>query len=258
MKNKVHVVIPYYLDRQALEKCIDCLEGSTFNNIKLYIRDNSIDNIYFTAAVNEGLKNGLLDVDVTHFLVINQDCYLKNNAIEILLSHFSRYSTCGIVCPIQINELNEVTWGGSLEAFPFGRHLKKPLDQYGDAFSTFWANGACMLIRRTLVEEIGLLDKNLRFICSDSDYSYSARSRGWEIHVAPPALAVHSLTSSKVATSEAVNLIKQQDLIYFYEKWISGELFRKLSHEGCDMDFLDISAWVDTLKNELFIAYGNK
>jgi len=258
MKNKVHVVIPYYLNHQALEKCINCLENSTFKNIKLYIRDNSVDNIYFTAAVNEGLKNGLLDEEVTHFLVINQDCYLKANAIEILLDHFVKYSTCGIVCPIQINEVDEVTWGGSLEAFPFGRHLTKPLNQYGDTFSTFWANGACMLIRRSLVEDIGLLDKNLRFIASDSDYSYSARSRGWEIHVAPSALTVHCLTSSTIASSEAVNLVKKQDLIYFYEKWISGELFRKLSHEGSDMSFHEISVWIDTLKHDLFVAYGNK
>ena len=49
------------------------------------------------------------------------------------------------------------------------------------AEETYWANGACMMIRASLIREIGLLDRNLRFVCSDADYSFTARARGWTI-----------------------------------------------------------------------------
>lgn len=108
--------------------------------------------------------------------------------------------------------------GGSFEAFPFGRHQSLPLGAYTDDFDTYWANGACMLLRVKMIREIGFLDKNMRFICSDSDYSFTARSRGWKVRVVHQAHVYHSAGSSGSGTSTFINKIKNQDAIYFAKK----------------------------------------
>jgi len=254
MPKKLFVVIPYYLNSAALEKCTAALRSSTFRDFEIFIRDNSKDNIYYTAAVNEGIKAGLADKAVSAFLVLNQDCYLESETLEILQAHLTQYPNCGIACPLQLDGINNVTWGGSLEAFPTGRHYAIPIDQYSEPFTTYWANGACMLISRSVVEEIGLLDKNLKFICSDSDYSFTARSRGWEVHVVPSARCEHNLGTSSRSSSLELDRIKLKDVIYFYEKWISGDLFRQLSYEGPKILEHDLRQLITQLRNEVKVT----
>lgn len=250
MQNKLWIVIPYYRDPEALAQCLDALGESTYKNFDVYVRDNSEDNIYYTAAVNEGIKLGLADPEVSDFLVLNQDCYLESTTLELLKSHLTEFPECGIACPLQIKN-NIVSWGGSLEAFPLGRHFSLPIEQYKDPFTTYWANGACMLLRRSVVEEIGLLDKNLRFICSDADYSFTARARGWEVHVVPAARCEHSLGSSSTAASAELTYIKTQDVIYYYEKWISGAIYSRLSCEGPKLVRDEMEAWIQKLREDV-------
>jgi len=251
MSGKILVIIPYYIDAGALRKCKTALRNSTFNEFDIFIRDNSEDNIYFTAAVNEGIRAGLTDATIDTFLVLNQDCYLEPGTLEGLHAHLSHYPSCGIACPLQTDGLNNVTWGGSLEAFPTGRHYAIPIDQYDGPFTTYWANGACMLLRRSMVEEIGLLDKNLKFICSDSDYSFTARSRGWEVHVVPSARCEHTLGSSSRNSTREIDCIKLKDVIYFYEKWISGDIYCRLSYEGPGIKREDLARLITELRDEV-------
>lgn len=251
MRNKLWVIIPFYLDADALKRCLAALQLSSFQRFEVFVHDNSQDNIFFTAAVNEGLKAGLADPSVSNFLVLNQDCYLEQTALELLLAHLGRYPKCGIACPLQRDSNKHVTWAGSLQALPWGHHCAGPLEDDSQAFPTYWANGACMLIRRAVVEEIGLFDKNFRFICSDSDFSFTARTRGWEVHVVPYARAEHALSGSTGKASAALELIKTQDALYFYEKWLSGDLYRRISHEGPTLITSEMESWALGLRTTI-------
>jgi GT2 family glycosyltransferase len=230
--HKVFVVIPFYRAQAELNRCLAHLRACAYEPVEIFVRDNSLDNILFTAAVNEGLRRGLQDEDVGSFLVLNQDAYLAPGALGTLVAFLDANPHCGIACPVQRDAAGQVTWGGSLNAFPLGLHLTDPLDEHRAPFETFWANGACMLLRRTLVQEIGLLDSNLRFICSDSDYSFTARSRGWQVFVVPGAQVEHALSSSSVRSNPEIDLVKLRDVRHFHDKWLSGDLYRRLAHEG--------------------------
>ena len=46
--------------------------------------------------------------------------------------------------------------------------------------------------RTEALREVGLFDKNMKFICSDVDFSYSCRQRGWKIYVVPAARVEHA------------------------------------------------------------------
>jgi len=241
------VVIPYYLAEESLKKCISALEASNYQPLEIFIRDNSCDNVLFTAAINEGLRKFSFDTKYKYILVLNQDAYVYHNAIDLLIEVMDKNPNCGIACPIQVkHDKSGFYWAGSYEAFPLGRH-KCELDSNEDIFETYWANGAAMLLRTSMIREIGLLDENMKFICSDSDYSFTARSRGWKIFVSSRARVAHSSGTSGIASDGFITKQKISDAIYFGEKWLSGDVFKKLSYEGGgDLSSMRIK---DTIKN---------
>jgi GT2 family glycosyltransferase len=91
----------------------------------------------------------------------------------------------------------------------------------------------------------------MRFICSDSDYSFIARSRGWDVHIVPTVRAEHSISGSGKSAEYDINVIKVKDVIYFYEKWISGVLYARISYEGPSLNISKLESWVQGLQSEV-------
>jgi GT2 family glycosyltransferase len=54
-----------------------------------------------------------------------------------------------------------------------------------------WVSGAAMAIRRTVREEIGLLDETFRFYGQDLDFCVRAAARGWSVELVSSALVIH-------------------------------------------------------------------
>jgi GT2 family glycosyltransferase len=247
---RIAVVVPFYRERQKLDKCLAHLRAQTYPGIEIFVRDNTHDNIYFTAAVNEGLKKFCYHASVDHVLILNQDAYLASDAVQILADFLDRTPDCGIASPLQITEEGKVDWGGSLQAFPFGAHRCDPLESYTQPEETYWANGAALMVRTEVVREVGLWDKNMVFICSDVDFSYSMRARGWKIHVVPAARCEHRLGGSLGANPD-LHPILLRDALYFARKWVSADLYRRLSLEGPTLTDAGIRDTVTKLERHL-------
>lgn len=225
----IPVIIPYYKAPEKIDRCLKAVNAQTYSDIELFVRDNSEDNILYTKAINEGLKKYAFSGS-KFALVLTQDAYLTPDCLEQLLSCMIKNPKCGIVAPLQMAN-GKVTWGGSAAAWPGGQHVHAP--EMTEPFETFWANGACMLLRTDMIKEIGLMDESLRFVCSDSDYSFTARSRGWKVMVQPNAIMEHELDgSASFGKNPWLDQVKLDDFIYFTEKWISGDLYKRLSFEG--------------------------
>jgi GT2 family glycosyltransferase len=229
----IPAIIPYFKAPDKLDRCVKALDAQIDIPIDVFIRDNSNDNILFTRAVNEGLRNFVYSESYEYTLIINQDAYLKPGCLAYLVDLMTEYPRCGIACPVQYNSNGEVTWHGSLDAYPFGVHAGKPSHLKNTSYETYWANGACLLVRNSMVREIGLLDENMLFICSDSDYSFTARARGWSIMVCSQASVEHALDASGSSdTPYWLTKQKLEDQIFFAKKWLTGDLYKYLSFEG--------------------------
>ncbi len=249
---KVAVLIPFFKHQDRLDRCLNCLKAQTFSNFDVFIRDNSDDNIYYTAAINEGFEKYSADAEVKMFLVLNQDAYLAPDALQILVEYLESNPDCAIACPIQCGPTRaEVAWGGGLEAFPSGQHRQGLAVDFTEPSETYWANGAAMLIRASVVREVGYFDRNLRFIGSDADFSFSARARGWRIMVVPDAVVEHFADASGDAASGEIAKIKNEDMIYFAKKWITGDIYKALSVEGPKLSNLSVKFTLDQLKGGL-------
>jgi GT2 family glycosyltransferase len=54
-----------------------------------------------------------------------------------------------------------------------------------------WVSGASMILRRTTLEQIGLLDEGLYTYCDDVDICWRARQAGWEVWYVPESQVIH-------------------------------------------------------------------
>jgi GT2 family glycosyltransferase len=231
----IPVIIPFYKNRAQLDKCLMHLKLQSMP-VQVFIRDNSEDNIYFTAAVNEGIRH-FLDKPVNYIIILNQDMYLAPRAVEEMVNFMNRNPSCGIGAPLQLHpqQTDYVIWAGCYEAFPVGRHQHGPRQQFKTDEPIYWANGACMIFRKQMIQEIGILDKNLVFIGSDSDYSFTARSRGWEIWRIASAAGVHEQGASGNSGNPNIELLKINDMLYFSNKWLNSDLYNRLAFEGREL-----------------------
>lgn len=236
----IPVIIPAYRAPEKLKRCLSALEQSIPLGLGQRavpdVRINDEDNLLYTAAINERLSLILRHSPETEFVcVLTQDCYVRPDTLFRLEEHMRNYPKCGIVAPAQVNSAGQTTWCGSLESWPAGRHVTNNLSDFEGPIITPWVSGACMLLRVETVRECGLLDKNMRFICSDSDYSLTVRSRGWRCYALPSAVCEHDFDGSKSTQVKWLEDIKTQDVRYFTQKWFSGDLGRKLEFGGQDL-----------------------
>ncbi len=89
-----------------------------------------------------------------------------------------------------------------------------------------------MLLRVSMIRELGLLDDGMRFICSDADYSFRARAAGWDCVVVPSAYVEHEPSGSSNVENLFLTQIKLEDQLYFSRKWVGSDIFKMLAFEG--------------------------
>ena len=54
-----------------------------------------------------------------------------------------------------------------------------------------WVNGACMMVRRDVITEIGGLDERLFIYGEELDWCYRMKEVGWTVHFVPTAEVIH-------------------------------------------------------------------
>ncbi len=228
----IPAIIPYYKNKNQLEKCTAHLKKQTVE-VEIFIRDNNSNNIYFTAAVNEGIKK-YLSQPCEYILALNQDMYLEPAAVEKMTAFMDSHPECGIGAPLHLyaDDPDYVIFAGGYESFPFGKHQHGRLSEFTEDKQILWCNGACMILRKEMIQEIGLLDENFVLLGSDSDYCFTARSRGWQIWRIASARGIHEYGISGVSGDMDIEILKIKDMIHFGKKWLTGELYKEMAYEG--------------------------
>jgi GT2 family glycosyltransferase len=257
----IKVIIPYFRAPELLKRCMNALSKQEGVTTTVHVRDNSEDNVLYTAAINEGLKKFAYSGDTNFILALNQDAYLRPDCLKQMVDVMLAHPDVGIVIPLAADKTGQIVTFSSLDAYPWGVSGGGSMTSVPKTpFNTYWANGACMLLRVEMIHEIGLLDQNMKFICSDSDYSFTARARGWNVMISPKAIVEHSLNAS--AGNGPLNIeierVKLQDQLYFAKKWLNADLYRSLAYEGRRLTNEIIQAEIDKTSYQLQQLEGYK
>ena len=81
-----------------------------------------------------------------------------------------------------------------------------------------WVDGACFMIRREVIEQIGPLDEQYFLYAEELDWCFNARKAGWAIAAVPAAEMIHHLgqSSSQVSDRSLVHFMDTR--LRYYRK----------------------------------------
>jgi GT2 family glycosyltransferase len=174
--------------------------------------------------------------------LLNNDTVVQPGLWDQLILAMKRNPRAGIVGPKVLNidgtmqrqcrrsfaPPEDLVWylSGMAARFPkhprFARYLLGWLPE-DEAARVDAVSGSCMLIRRALMEQIGLLDEQFFAYQEDSDYCQRAARAGWEVWYWPAAHVVHvgGRGGSHVDRRRSV-MEWHRSYIRYYKKYFAG------------------------------------
>jgi GT2 family glycosyltransferase/glycosyltransferase involved in cell wall biosynthesis len=180
----------------------------------------SDQNQGFSANTNRGIRAGDGDRDI---VVLNSDIEALPSWLECLQYAAHRYADIGIVgAQLQYPD-GRIQFGGTIrnrdapEWFDH-RYRFKPSD-WGPAGQTSPAlavTGACMYVRRQVIERIGLLDERYPMAYEDVDWCLRAWQAGFRVLYFPAAQLVHH---ESVTRGTDVGERERTSQRLFWERW---------------------------------------
>jgi GT2 family glycosyltransferase len=134
-------------------------------------------NLYWNRGMHLAWKTAAATKDFDYYLWLNDDTFLYENALQILLQEkFPK----AIVCGTTKSQLEQKASYGGYTNKP--RKLIVPNGMY---HKSDYCNGNCVLIPKAIFNKLGNLDPIFHHALGDFDYSLRARKLGIEIFVAP-------------------------------------------------------------------------
>jgi GT2 family glycosyltransferase len=156
----------------------------------------------FAAGNNVGFKA----VDAEAYLVLNSDTHMLPGSITRLLDTMEQHPDAGLIGPrlqgpdgtLQIScfryrsPIGEMLSAAGTAAL--SRLFKRAIvaiDPPPHGFQPQWLSFACVLIRREVLQQVGLMDEQYFMYFEDIDYARRVRRAGWKIWYEPSAAVVH-------------------------------------------------------------------
>ena len=194
-------------------------------------------NLGFAKACNIGIA---ADGESDYLLFMNPDCIIDKDALEKLLSCIKSSLQAGMVGPLLLNPDGTEQAGGR-RAVPtpwrsfvraFGLSILS--EQYPRFFSDFLLHkkplpdrpieveaisGSCMLVRRDVLLDVGLLDAGYFLHCEDLDWCMRLHQKGWKIMFVPDALVIHYNGVCSKTRPIFVEWHKHKGMLRFYNKF---------------------------------------
>ncbi len=157
----------------------------------------------FAANVNRGVRETTAELVVT----VNPDAVPRADAVAILRAYVESHPRCGVAGPRMVYP--DGGWQPSRRRFPTLtgtlvrrtplRRIVKPsrahylLDERpADPVRADWMLGAFLMLRRSMLDELGGFDEGFRLYGEDIDLCYRAAKAGWERWYVPAAVVEHA------------------------------------------------------------------
>jgi len=245
---KVTIVIPSYNDYPLLKKCVKSIHKTTLEKkVKIIVVDDycaednrkrlvklesgNVSVIFrdknggFAKAVNTGMKAAPKNSDI---ILINSDTEMKKGWLQSLQYGAYKYDNkSGIVGAKLLYPNGTIQFAGTFRNTEqpewFDHRYRSEISSFGPANvpqQVLAITGACMYIKREVIDKIGYLDEKYGMAFEDVDYCLRAWKAGFRSLYFPNATLIHheSLTRGK---KQGKRELDSKD--YFWSKW--GDFF---------------------------------
>ncbi len=255
MTPEISIIIVNYNVRDFLEQCLlslrRALEGipsevwvvdnnSVDGSVNM-IRERFPEVQLIASPANLGFSGGnnlaLKKARGRFIVLLNPDTVVQEDTFSTLLRFFEEHNdasaaTCKILnpdgsfavdCRHSIPTPSTAFWKllGLNRLFPksriFGRYNLTYLDE-NDTYPVEAISGSFMMIRREVVEKVGLLDETFFMYCEDIDYCHRINQSGGKIYYTPQTQIVHYKGESSKANNLDYVVTFNRSLYQFYKK----------------------------------------
>jgi N-acetylglucosaminyl-diphospho-decaprenol L-rhamnosyltransferase len=216
----VSVIVVTYNALPWLERCLESVRayetivvdnGSTDGTLAL-VRDG-FPQARVIEQENRGLgagwNAGMRAAAGRYHLLLNADAWVLDDAVERLVAFADDHADAALVGPRLRNP--DGTLQRSVRGFPTLWRLAteyfflRKLAPRSRVLNAFYAGGfdhdtvreadfvmgACMLVRRQAVEQVGMLDEDFFMFSEETDWCYRFRKAGWKVLFFPGAEVTH-------------------------------------------------------------------
>ncbi|MEO6779279.1 MAG: glycosyltransferase family 2 protein [Gemmatimonadaceae bacterium] len=158
------------------------------------------DNRGFAGGNNVGLRRLAAREDVTHFLLLNNDATVAPDYFARMTDALHAFPDAGLLgCVIHHHPERDRIWYAGGYEIPYRALV---LHNYSPPIGTTprpteFVTGCAMLISRRLYESQGALANCYNPIYwEDGEYSFRARTHGWQVMLVPAARVYHKVGTS--------------------------------------------------------------
>jgi GT2 family glycosyltransferase len=217
----IAIVVSWNGKRDTLE-CLESLRQSDYPCLQVVLVDNAStdgtpdavkesypetiviknsENLLFSKGVNIGLSCGL-QMGGDYFFLINSDATVHQDCISNLVDSLERDKRAGLSGPKIFYAGTKTIWsaGGKVRLWAgTTSHIgirQADSDKYSRKGFVDYLTACALMIRREVIEKIGMLDDRYFIYGEDADFSLRAREEGYTLVFVPEALAWHKVSSS--------------------------------------------------------------
>lgn len=209
---KVYVVILNYNGGELLRNCLASLQKVVYPNFSVIVSDNDSKddslkmvrenfpesiilenkkNLGFAAGNNVGIRHAL-ENGADYVLLLNQDTEVEPDFLEKIIDAGEENPKIGILSPLIFWKRDSGIWysGGRINWLTMkSTHENRMVS--GTPFSTGFITGCSMLIKKEVLEKVGMLSENFFLYWEDADYSYQVKMAGFSNLVVPESRIYH-------------------------------------------------------------------
>ena len=220
MDSDVAVVVVTYDALPWIERCLASVRGTTTVVVDHGSTDGTVGfvrerfpAVTLVEAENRGLgagwNRGLRETESRYALLLNADAWLVGDALQRLVAFADERPRAAVIGPRLLDP--DGTLQRSVRGFPTLWRLAteylflRKLAPRSRGLNAFYAGGfdhdrvyeaefvmgACLLVRREAIAEVGVLDEDFFLFSEETDWCYRFRRVGWQVLFYPGAECVH-------------------------------------------------------------------
>lgn len=186
------------VDNASADASVALLE-SDYPQVELL---RSATNVGFGRANNLALPS----IDSPYLLLLNTDAFVPSDALSKTLSYMKQHPRCGILgvrlvgrdgvlqpsCRYFPTPLNSFVARAGLERWlPKMRMVDDMGWDHDKVRSCDWVPGCFYLIRREVLQQVGLFDPRFFLYFEEVDHCFAAKRAGWDVVYHPDVSVIH-------------------------------------------------------------------
>jgi GT2 family glycosyltransferase len=184
-------------------------------------------NLGFARASNQALRKA----SGRYILLLNPDTQVREGAIENLASFMESHAEVGVAGVQLLNgdgsKQNSIANFPSLTTELLNKSLLRRLfpkkfpgkeKNYPEPIEVDSMIGACMMVRRDVFDQVGLLDEEYFLFLEETDWCYRIKRAGWRIYYVPQAEVYHFQGKSAEKEKKRARVEYFRSRYHFFKK----------------------------------------